>query len=55
MSSFATLDWLGCLMWLRGRVVPLLAPSEFVDEFLDDISSAAICLVTVLTEAMSFV
>lgn len=54
MRSLETFDWLGCLMWLRGRVVPLLALELLLAAgALVDISRAAICRVTVPTEAMS--
>jgi len=54
VRSLAKLDWLGCLMWLRGRVVPLLALVLLLAAgALEDISRAAICRVTVPIEAMS--
>jgi hypothetical protein len=54
VRSLAKLDWLGCLMWLIERVVPLLALELLVAAgALDDISRAAICRVTVPIEAMS--
>ena len=53
VSSLATLDW-GCLILVKGRAVPPpLLELLVVDGF--DISRAAICRVTVPTEAISLI